>query len=364
MPNDYKLVEVEESEMAVPSGYNPGGSLLPDIRAPIAPVMGGSMVGGADERDIKLFGQVYKIPNPASLNETDIGINKNIQDIMRLLNFNTLSFDEKKKILQAIYDSNCTNETDLALSCGCDPVRKVIADLATLLLKKTAESVPLPTPVKRVDTVKKQVEISIRIPLEMIRVVMGSGSASASGSFEQVVGENSIPRIAELKEQIKGQQDEAKRKLLESELEAERAEFEVKKYEEMPTRTQIEEKELQQKREHAAEAREKFKTAATEKRSFANNVRSAFESSGKPSPEIPFIQIPTGAAAPPSPGGQIAKASRYPTTSAAMQASAASNQAAQQVTSSVSLTPGGEEGNATAISFGGNNTRKLRLSTN
>ena len=245
--------------MAVPSGYNPGGSLLPDIRAPIAPVMGGGMVGGADERDIKLFGQVYKIPNPASLNETDIGINKNIQDIMRLLNFNTLSFDEKKKILQAIYDSNCTNETDLALSCGCDPVRKVIADLATLLLKKTAEKVPLPTPVTSVDTKKKQVEISIRIPLEMIRVVMGS----ASGSFEQVVGENSIPRIAELKEQIKGQQDEAKRKLLEMELEAERAELEEKKYEEMATRTPIQEKELQQKRKHAAEAREKFKTTAT-----------------------------------------------------------------------------------------------------
>lgn len=154
------------------AGYNPSSSLIPQVAGDIKPMMG----GGNEERDIKLFGKVYKIPNPASMNEADLDLNKNIQEIMKLLNFKMLLFEEKKKILQSLYDSNCTNETDLALSCGCDPVRKVIADLATLLLKKTSEKIELPTPVKRIDTTKKQVEISIRIPLEMIRVVMGSTS--------------------------------------------------------------------------------------------------------------------------------------------------------------------------------------------
>ena len=288
MPNDYKLVEVEESKMSDPAlaGYNPSSSLIPPVAGEIKPMMGGSMVGGTDERDVKLFGQVYKIPNPISLNETDLNSNTNIQEIMRLLNFNMLSFDEKKKILQSLYDSNCTNETDLALSCGCDPVRKVIADLATLLLKKTAEKIELPTPVKRVDTAKKQVEISIRIPLEMIRVVMGStNEIKPNETVSSNIGAK-VPSIEVITENVeKGQQKEE------------------------------------------------------EKPAIFNEMQTMFKTSS----EKPAV-------------------SEQPVVLEQPEKEAVPEQTPVQVAPAVTLKPGGQEGNATAISFGGNHTRKLRLS--
>jgi len=258
------------------AGYNPSSSLIQAVGGvSIKPMMGGAQLqGGAqssDVKDVKLFSKVYKLPNPESFaDDASLNANEDIKQIMTTLRFNTFPFLEKKKILKAIYDSNCSNETDLALDCGCDPVRKVIADLATILLEKTAASGPI-------DVVKKAstsfVEISIRIPIDKINVIMGKSSAApavaaspapiaaaapAAASFEQVVGENEIPKIAELKQKVKANPEG---KLLGLELEAERAEFEVRKLEGITTRNAIQEKELQQKMEYAVEARKKFTNA-------------------------------------------------------------------------------------------------------
>jgi hypothetical protein len=171
--------------MADLAGYRADLSLIKAVDGTIHPMSGGGlsdkteMIGGAGEKDIKLFNKTFSLPNPDTLSETELNANKAIIEIMNLLQFDSFSFEEKKKILKALYDSNCTNETDLALSCGCDPVRKVIADLATLLLQKTSEKTALPTPVKKVSGEKRLVEISIKIPLDMIRVVAGGAPVIA-----------------------------------------------------------------------------------------------------------------------------------------------------------------------------------------
>lgn len=242
--------------MSIP-GYNPQASLIPAVGGNITPMSGGALT---DIKDVKLFSKIYKLANPESFtDDASLNANEDIKQIMITLRFNTFPFLEKKKILKAIYDSNCSNETDLALDCGCDPVRKVIADLATILLEKTAASGPL-------DIVKKVsssfVEISIRIPIDKINIIMGKSSASAptssaptssaapKPSYEQVKGENDIPKIAELKQKEKDEKDETKRTLLKLELEAERADFAAIKEAGTP--------EEQAKREYAQKARKEF----------------------------------------------------------------------------------------------------------
>ena len=167
--------------MAAPPGYNAGATMLnPSSSAASAPIQ--AMSGGAlGQRKVSLFGVEREIQNPANITD-EIQFDATYSAFIRDLNLAGMPFDKKKRVLQAIYDSNCAADENIARSGACEPMREMLGSLALNLLAVIADKKPI-VPVSKVSG--NMIEVSVRFPIGLLQINLG-----AEGSEAGVEGSN------------------------------------------------------------------------------------------------------------------------------------------------------------------------------